>query len=458
MRKVLTIAVREYLAATRSKIFYISLTILPLFMFGSLVVQVLLKEAEEKKEQHFAVVDRTAGEQIFPMLAEALDRRNADPAADPLSSRADPFGRQPIRHVFTLEHVAPSADTPEAVSEQRLALSDRVRRGDLAGFLDVSPAVAPDAPLPSASAPAVEDPAIVRYQAKVPAMDFFPRWAERVINEGVRRARCERLKLSPQAIAAASVRVPLDARGLTQLDPKTGLPTDASAQSQMANFLMPFALMMVMFMMIMFGASPMMQGVLEEKMQRIAEVLLGSVRPFPLMLGKLLGMIAVSLTIMVIYLGAAYWAAQRYGFLDFLTVNVLAWFVIYQLLAVLMYGSVFVAIGAACSDWKETQSMMLPVALVISLPIFLLNSLIQEPNSGWITALSFVPPATPMLMVARNAVPPGLPLWQPLLGVVVVLAATLACVYVAGRIFRVGILMQGKGAKVSELVGWIFQG
>jgi ABC-2 type transport system permease protein len=187
-------------------------------------------------------------------------------------------------------------------------------------------------------------------------------------------------------------------------------------------------------------------------------VLLGSVRPFPLMLGKLLGMIGVSLTVIVIYLVAGYWAAQHYGYLDYLTPQVLGWFVVYQLLAVLMYGSVFIAIGAACSDWKETQTLMLPVALIICLPLFVIRSVIEEPNSGWITAFSFFPPATPLLMVARVAVPPGVPLWQLLAGVGTVLLCTLACVYAAGRIFRVGILMQGKAANLSELVAWVFQG
>ena len=96
--------------------------------------------------------------------------------------------------------------------------------------------------------------------------------------------------------------------------------------------------------------------------------------------------------------------------------------------------------------------------LLASLPMFLLGSVIREPNSPVVRGLSFFPFATPNLMIARLAVPPGLPLWEPLLGVAVVLATTVLCVYAAGRIFRVGLLMQGKGARMGQIVKWIFRG
>jgi ABC-2 type transport system permease protein len=83
---------------------------------------------------------------------------------------------------------------------------------------------------------------------------------------------------------------------------------------------------------------------------------------------------------------------------------------------------------------------------------------LQEPNSGIATGLSFFPFATPMLMIARQAGTPGIPTWQPALGAVLVLLTTLACVWAAGRIFRVGLLMQGKGARLGELARWVLRG
>src|SRR5437763_9772743 len=120
------------------------------------------------------------------------------------------------------------------------------------------------------------------------------------------------------------------------------------------------ALMLLLFMVVMMGSTPLMQGVVEEKMQRIAEVLLGSLTPFQLMLGKLIGMTGVSLTIATAYLGGMYWAAVHFQFAAYISPGLLAWFLLFQALAGLMYGSLFAAIGAACTDMKETQNLLWP--------------------------------------------------------------------------------------------------
>jgi ABC-2 type transport system permease protein len=96
--------------------------------------------------------------------------------------------------------------------------------------------------------------------------------------------------------------------------------------------------------------------------------------------------------------------------------------------------------------------------LLATLPLFILGNVLQEPNSAVATGLSFFPFATPMLMIARQAVPPGIPWWQPVLGALLVLATTLLCIWAAGRIFRVGILMQGKGANMGEMLRWVLRG
>jgi ABC-2 type transport system permease protein len=96
--------------------------------------------------------------------------------------------------------------------------------------------------------------------------------------------------------------------------------------------------------------------------------------------------------------------------------------------------------------------------LVACIPMFILGNTLEDPNHPLVVATSFVPTATPMLMMARLAIPPGPPLWQPFVAVVFVLAVTVGCVWAAGRVFRVGILMQGKGAKLAQMVQWVFRG
>jgi ABC-type Na+ efflux pump permease subunit len=118
----------------------------------------------------------------------------------------------------------------------------------------------------------------------------------------------------------------------------------------------------------------------------------------------------------------------------------------------------YIAVGAACSDLREAQTLMWPISLVAMVPFFTWANVIKEPDSPFATVISFFPPATPMLMIARQSVPPGIPWWQPVVGGLGVLLTTVGCVYAAGRIFRVGILMQGKGARLGDLVRWVIRG
>jgi ABC-2 type transport system permease protein len=192
-------------------------------------------------------------------------------------------------------------------------------------------------------------------------------------------------------------------------------------------------------------------------MQRIAEMILGSIRPFELMMGKLLGLMGVSLTLAALYLAAAYAVAHHYEVAQLVSPTIIAWFIVYLALAIVMYGAMFIAVGAACSDMRDTQTMLWPVMLVAMLPLFVWVNVAKEPGSTFSTAMSFVPTATPMLMMIRLAIPPGIGWWQPVLGLAMMLLTTIAFVYIAARIFRVGILMQGKGANLRDLARWLFQ-
>src|SRR5438445_13667275 len=128
-------------------------------------------------------------------------------------------------------------------------------------------------------------------------------------------------------------------KGLTKLNPVTGTIEDASDESRVVNMILPGILVALMFVMVLLGAMPAMQGVVEEKQQRIAEVLLGSVTPFDLMLGKLLGIVAVSLTVSAVYLGGAYAVASRYGVTELLSGPMIAWVLLHLDMAVPVYCS-----------------------------------------------------------------------------------------------------------------------
>ncbi len=439
MRKMLVIAVREYQAAVRTKAFLITLFLMPVMMGGSIVVQMLMKDRVDTHDKRFAVVDRTG--RLFDAIAQAARERNEN---DIFEDRGET--RKQTKPRFLVEEVKATTDDD---AELTLEMSERIRNKELLGFVIIEP----DAIEPGADAKR----AAVLYHSNSPTYDDFLKWVSPSINERIQQLRFEAAHLDPDIVRQATRRTRIANLGLVKRD-EAGHITEAKASNEKANIIVPMGLMMLMFMVVMVGASPLIQSVLEEKMQRIAEVLLGSVSPFQLMMGKLLGTVGVSLTIGTLYLGGAFYAVGRAGYAELLPTHIIVWFVVFQSLAVLMFGSVFIAIGAAVTDLKEAQALTTPVMIVVVSPLFVWLNVVREPSSTFSLVASLIPPATPMLMTIRQTVPPGVPLWQPMLGIVLVLLTTTLCVFAAGRIFRVGILMQGKGAKMGEMLRWVIRG
>ena len=200
----------------------------------------------------------------------------------------------------------------------------------------------------------------------------------------------------------------------------------------------------------------MMQSVLEEKMSKISEVLLGSLSPFQLMLGKLLGSIGVALLLATLYLGTALAVAVKFGYGDLARPELLAAAALFIFLGVLLFGSIFMAIGSACNDLKDAQSLMAPVMILALMPAMLWMIVLQRPASPISVGLSLFPPATPMIMLMRMALSPPPPAWQVILSVVLTTLTALFCVWASGKIFRTGLLMQGKAPSFAQLAKWVF--
>jgi ABC-type Na+ efflux pump permease subunit len=199
----------------------------------------------------------------------------------------------------------------------------------------------------------------------------------------------------------------------------------------------------------------LLNAVLEEKMSRISEVLLGSVTPFELMLGKLLASTSVSAVMTLVYLTGGAWMAHRWGYMDAVEPRMIAWFVFFLLLSVLIYGSMFIAIGSACSDLRDAQNLMTPGMMILLVPALTWTLITRAPQSAFAVAISLFPPATPFLMLLRLALPERPPAWQVGLGVVLTILTMLLIVWAAGRIVRVGLLMQGKAVRFGEILRWV---
>jgi ABC-2 type transport system permease protein len=475
MSKALVIAMREYAAAVKTKSFLVSLILMPVLMIGGAVVQRATQDIADTTTQRVAIIDRT-GANVGLALVDAANRRNE-------SELNDASGRQvkPKFDVVVIEP-APLADKA-AVDRQRLELSEQVRRNELLSFAEIGSQVvsldairaagrqldatggdmlrqqttaSPDAPRPSLAD--IPDEFIIRYSTNRPTYFIFHNWFDRIVRTEVLQRRAKQMNFDAALVLQMSEAPLRVERGLARQDATGAITYEGDKASQITGLLVPVALMMLMFVVIMVGASPLTMNVVEEKQQRIAEVLLASCRPFDIMLGKLLGGVATALTLAAIYLSGALLLAARFDAFQYISATVVVWFLVFVVLATLMYGSLFVVAGAAVTNIKESQSLITPVVLLIATPLFVFMQIVQYPNGNIAMFLSYFPLSAPLVTTIRLAVPPGIPTWQVLTAAGITLATTVVLVWMSGRIFRAALLMNSKPASLRDAVGWVLRG
>ncbi|MAG55103.1 MAG: hypothetical protein CMJ83_02310 [Planctomycetes bacterium] len=425
--KVLRVARNEYLNTVRTKAFIISVIVMPLFMGGSVVVQAFLHDRKDLTDRRVAVVDRTG--RLFERLATAADGRN---------DKAIWSEEGAVREQTDARWLLESASDDEA------ALSDRVRADELFAYVIIPPNV-------------IEAPgkAAVAYHTNTPTYEGLPRWLGNLLNEEIRRERFAAANLDQDTVERLVLRVPLRKFGLVEMTAE-GVVKEAEEVNEIANFAVPLGAMMLLFLLVMMAGPMLLNNVLEEKMQRISEVLISSVSPFELFLGKLVGTVFVSWTLAVLYLGGVAFLAHRFEFAHLIPGSLYLWFAFFHLAALFIFGSIFSGLGAACSELRDAQAMMMPAMVIVMIPMFTWVAVIQAPDSTFSTALSLFPPATPFIMLVRLAVPPGPAAWEIIAAVVLTIAFSVACVWAASRIFRVGVLSQGQAPSFRKLFGWIF--
>lgn len=459
MRKTLTIAFREYRAMVATKAFVISLVMMPLMMFGGIVAMEAMEKLARSETLKIAISD--PDNRYFDALNTAAESRNrtlqsnaGQPQIEDLEKLADSNdlegdkGPIPDVDVFQLERIGEPLD-----DELRLKLSNQIRAKELYAFVEI-PSGLLDENNPADTDPAAGDARqAVLFYAESTGINPVRRWLGRTVNEVIKQQRLQALGIDPAAVAHASRSVAVTSLKPVSVD-NAGKVSTEETKDPVTSMILPLAMMMMMFGVIVLAAQPMLESVLEEKSQRIAEVLLGSCNPTQLMAGKLLGTVAGSLTVFGFYAVGGYLFAAQQNYLDYLPLDILPWFIVYQLGAVLFYSSIFLAIGSSVSQLKEAQSLMMPVWLMLVLPLMTWFVIVQKPDGGLALGLSLFPPTAPTIMVLRLSTGSTVPMWQLLLSLLLLASAIILCVYLAGRIFRIGILWQGKAPQLSQILKW----
>jgi len=443
MRKVLLLAKREYISSVKTKAFFVMMALMPIMMSGGMIVVAVMEAQTDTTDKRIAVLDHTG--QIAEALAEAARIRNRTGIHD---AETD----EQTGPAYYIEIVHPNTDDIDA---QRVALSDRVQSKQLHAFVEIGKDVIDPRSPPSDQDRPVDER--ITYHAPNAIFHDARRWMRYAIHDRIRDVRLAAEGLDREKVDRLFNCPAVEGSGLVTID-AAGKVKEAVKANKGRAIGVPAGMMFLMFMMVMVGAAPLVNAVLEEKMQRIAEVLLGSVKPFELMVGKLLGTVAVSFTVLAIYLAGGVGAVYYLEVQEYIPFEVLPWLVVYMIAAIFLFGSLLIGLGAACNDLKEAQSMMMPVWVLMMVPMMVWIQVAKYPEGAFATIMSLIPPFTPMLMLVRQSTPAGVPAWQPWVGLIGVALFTTLCVWGAGRIFRVGILMQGKPPSLVSLIRWAVRG
>tara|TARA_B100001758_G_scaffold247507_1_gene265614 strand:+ start:12249 stop:13499 length:1251 start_codon:yes stop_codon:yes gene_type:complete len=280
--------------------------------------------------------------------------------------------------------------------------------------------------------------------------------------------------IDPQIIEDASSNINIT----TKLVSEDGNTTNSHSEASMG---IGFISGILIYMFIFMYGTMVMRGVIEEKTSRIVEVIISSVKPFQLMMGKIIGVALVGLSqfVLWIFLTVLISTVVEVAFLDTSSIpneisannqsaiiaqianvtgginliQIFLSFLFYFIAGYLMYSSLFAAIGSAVDAEADTQQFILPITIPLILSFLLIQPIMDNPDGALAFWMSIIPFTSPVIMMVR--LPFGVANWQLLLSMVVLVSTFVATTWIAGRIYRTGILMYGKKASYKELWKWL---
>lgn len=434
MNRILTIAQRELTAMIATKAFLITLVMMPVLMAGGIVVAPMLSKIEGGKERKLAIIDHTGS--LSSVITAAAEQRNK---AIESASESDEMGD--VDRGGQDQYLVDVVDAETFGDDQRLSFSKRVLEGELYAFVELPRELVEE------DGEAVE----IRFVSTSGALSEARGWLRQVIRGELRTRKLEAAGIDPAAVAKSEPAFSLSPSRPYKAD-ADGKPIIKKDQDVITTLLAPLALMGLMFLVIFLAAQPMLESAMEEKTQKIAEVMLGNVSPSELLTGKLLGNVAGSLIVFLLYAVGGVIILYRMDMLDLLPANMIVWFIVFQVLGVLLFSSVFMVIGASVNQLKEAQSLLIPVWLVLMAPLMVWFSVVRDPNGVLATSLSFFPPSAPLMCILRLGTGAAIPAWQLPLSAVLLLVATSLIIVLASRIYRASLLRSDGATTVMQIL------
>jgi len=432
MRKFLAVVKREYVQRVRAKMFIVSTVLLPLVMSLFGIVPAIILNMNAGSPQRVAVVDQTG--KMYGLLSQALYNEESNQ-----QSNNDNTGQRAISRSgrFLLQQVSAEG---QSVEQLRTDLDRRLRARDLDGYL-ILPAD-------------FLEHGQVEYFNRNPGDLFSRRGLQSALNRAVREQRLIEAKVDSKTRQELFQPVELQAIKIGD----SGAERDSGG-----SFALVFGVGFVMYIAILMYGQVILGAVIEEKETRIAEILFSSVKPFTLMMGKLVGVSLVALTQLAIW-GIAFSAFALYG------VGILAgrgirtsiptipfshyiYFALFFLLGYFIYATFYALVGSMVTTAQEGGQLAMPIILILVISFYIFLPVSRSPDSSFSFWASMLPFSAPVAMLVR-IVTQTPPFWQIALSLFIGFGTVLLIMWIASRVYRVGMLMYGKRASIPEAWRW----
>jgi len=462
MGKTFQVALREFKATVMTRAFLLAVVLPPALMtIMFALMPILMNQAAPKVAGRIAVLDKSGA--VTDRLRDAFSTESiAARRTKKVQRELDKMGQQmPLgdaaaraqqaaemtaaRTQISLEPLGPETDLDKAKAE--IAKADGKGSSESGGnprlALAVIPADAVRLPAGGAGSSYAGFELFVAPKLDIEVQGDI----EDQISRAIVDARIEASSLDVKRV-----------RGLVERPKANTMTVTAEGEhktSEVAALLVPGAFLFLLWISVFTAGQYLLTSTIEEKSNRVMEVLLSAVSPMQLMVGKIFGQMAVGTVILVVYAGVGMAGLVLASMVHLIDPMNLVYLAIYFLIAFFLVAAMMAAVGSAVSDVREAQSLIGPVMIVLVIPMMLWMPILRNPNSVFAQVCSFLPPISPFIMVLRLAGSEPVPFWQIPATILIGIVYAIIAAWGAAKIFRIGVLMYGKPPNFATLIKWV---
>lgn len=457
MKKFLAVVKREYVQRVRTKFFVVMTILGPFMLVVFTIVPSLLFSIKAGGDTRIAIIDQTEGTKLYSSIRSSLLKEDNDDEEDQSPGIAGSVGSntnermekagKSLNGSFRVEQVDVRG---RSLDEVRRELNARIGKGELDGYLVIPPDILQNSESKTSYYGRNVGDVITRGQI------------EDRLNRAVRRERLIANGVKPEYIEQLSrpvdvVTYPVNEKG------------EEGVKDSGAGFVLVFVIAFLIYITVLLYGQVILGAIVEEKETRIAEILFSSVKSMTLMVGKLIGVSLVALTQLGIWT-LAFAMLSIYGISALASRGVdvgdmaiprlpplfFVYFFVFFVLGYFIYATIYVLVGAMVTTTQEGGQMAMPIVFLLMAGLYMAFPVIRSPDSSFAFWVSMCPFFSPITMIVR-IVSQTPPFWQIALSFVIGVLTVVLLVWLASRIYRIGMLMYGKKATIPEVLRWVRQ-